>query len=543
MKKLFYGGDIITMELENDYVEAVYVEDGLIKKVGALKNFNDYLEDPSIEKIHLTGKTLLPGFIDPHSHLSMIGPLSALADLSECKNFDELIQTLKTYIKDHNLGESDVVYGFGYDHNFLAEHRHPTKDILNQVSTNIPIFISHASGHIGCANDCALTLAKIDSFTPDVEGGYIGRVNGTNEPNGYFEEESMMALQKMIFSKLTLDYNHLTKVGQEMYLKNGITTAQDGATQTDTIELFKHLAEQNDLLIDIVVYPQIVDNPQDMQENEKYAKKYYNRLKINGYKLFLDGSPQARTAWLTQPYEGEEEYRGYPQYSDEQVREFVQKAIDDDVQLLTHCNGDAASDQLLTHYSAALEKSNNPTKHELRPVMIHCQTARNDQLDKMKAIGMIPSIFVDHTYYWGDIHLKNLGEQRGNRISPAKSAFDRGLVVNLHQDAPVVKPNMLQTIWSAVNRITRKGVEIGKEERISVYDALKAVTINAAYAYFEEKKKGSISPGKVADFVILNDNPLKVDQMAIKDIQVLETIKEGNSLFKATAFQTQSMTK
>lgn len=131
----------------------------------------------------------------------------------------------------------------------------------------------------------------------------------------------------------------------------------------------------------------------------------------------------------------------------------------------------------------------------------------------------------------------------GNRISPAKSAFDRGLVVNLHQDAPVVKPNMLQTIWSAVNRITRKGVEIGKEERISVYDALKAVTINAAYAYFEEKKKGSISPGKVANFVILNDNPLKVDQMAIKDIQVLETIKEGNSLFKATAFQTQSMTK
>lgn len=131
----------------------------------------------------------------------------------------------------------------------------------------------------------------------------------------------------------------------------------------------------------------------------------------------------------------------------------------------------------------------------------------------------------------------------GNRISPAKSAFDRGLVVNLHQDAPVVKPNMLQTIWSAVNRITRKGVEIGKEERISVYDALKAVTTNAAYVYFEEKKKGSIAPGKVADFVILNDNPLKVDQMAIKDIQVLETIKEGNSLFKATAFQTQSMTK
>lgn len=542
MKKLFYGGNIITMENENDNIEVIYVENGLIKKIGALTDFQDLLQDPTVENINLNGKTLLPGFIDPHSHISMIGPMSVFADLSECNNLNDIVQTLKTYIQHHNLSKDDVVFGFGYDHNFLTEKKHPTKEILNQVSTTIPIFLLHASGHIGCANDSTLKLANINADTPDVQGGFIGRVGSTNEPNGYFEEESMMSLQKELFPYLKLDFASLLKAGQEIYLKNGITTAQDGATSSETIKLFTHLADHNQLLIDVVVYPQVIDNPEDMQNNKAYAKKYHNRLKINGYKLFLDGSPQAKTAWLTEPYEGEEEYRGYPQYSDEQVQQFVQKAIDDDVQLLTHCNGDAASDQLLTHYTNALNESKNPNKHLLRPVMIHCQTVRNDQLDKMKEIDMIPSIFVDHTYYWGDIHLKNLGKERGNRISPTKSAFDRGLVVNLHQDSPVVKPNMLQTIWSAVNRITRNGVQIGKEECISVYDALKAVTINAAYAYFEEDTKGSITPGKVADFVLLTENPLKVNPITIKDIEVVETIKEGKSLYKKETIQKQSIT-
>lgn len=534
MKKLFYGGDIITMASETDKVEAVYVEDGIIQRTGRIQDFHDLMHNPTIEKINIDGQTLLPGFIDPHSHLSMIGPLSTFADLSECKTFHDIIQTLKQYIQANEFGENDIVFGFGYDHNFLVEKSHPTKDILNQVSEKLPIFISHASGHIGCANDGALHLGNINAQTPDVKGGLIGRVKGTNEPNGYLEEESMMALQRAIFSHLKIDYIGLTKLGIDTYIQHGITTAQDGATNTDTINLFKHLAEQNELLIDVVAYPKITDNPQDMLENEKYARKYHQRFKINGYKLFLDGSPQAKTAWLTEPYEGEDDYCGYPQFTDKQVKSFTQKAIDDNVQLLTHCNGDAASDQLLQNYTLALSESKNPNKHHLRPVMIHCQTARDDQLDQMKKINMIPSIFVEHTYYWGDIHLQNLGEVRGNNISPARSAFDRGLVVNFHQDSPIVKVNMLHTVWSAVNRITRNGVSIGQHECVTVYEALKAITINAAYAYFEEDTKGSITVGKVADFVLLDKNPLKVPKMTIKDLNVMETIKEGVSIYKAT---------
>src|SRR5699024_6762766 len=216
-------------------------------------------------------------------------------------------------------------------------------------------------------------------------------------------------------------------------IKNGITTAQDGATSRETMALFQSLADKGKLKLDIITYPTVADNPDDMWANERYTKKYHNRLKIGGYKLFLDGSPQGKTAWLTEPYEGEATYKGYPWYKDEQVKNYVKKAIDDNVQLLTHCNGDAASDQLLENYEAGLNESNNPNKHNLRPVMIHCQTVRDDQLDKMVELAMIPSIFNAHTYYWGDVHLKNLGGARGRRVSPAKSAFDRGLIVNFHQ--------------------------------------------------------------------------------------------------------------
>lgn len=533
MKTLYYGGDIITMAREGEVIEAVFVEDGLIKKGGRLADFQELINDSTIEKMDLKGRTLLPGFIDPHGHISKMGRISVMADLSTCESFKDIIETLKLHMKRHGLGKSDPVVGFGYDHSFLIEGLHPTKDVLNQVSTEHLVFISHPSGHMGCANDVALRFLGIDEHTLDEEGGHIGRVDGTHEPNGYLEEANMMSVKEKIYSNIKMDVVQLALLGQDMYIQNGITTAQDGATSSETLALLRALAEESKLKLDIVAYPKVTENPSDMWKNEKYVQRYHNRLKIGGYKLFLDGSPQGKTAWMTQPYEDEESYRGYPLYKDEEVQQFVKKALDDDVQLLTHCNGDAASDQLLNSYEVALGESENPNKHNLRPVMIHCQTVRNDQLDKMVELSMIPSIFNAHTYYWGDVHLKNLGDARGRRVSPAKSAFERGLKVNFHQDAPVVKPDMLHTIWCAVNRITRKGVEIGPEERVSVYDALKAVTINGAYAYFEEDEKGSIEPGKVADFVILDENPLKVDPMKIKDLRVLETIKEGERIYQA----------
>ena len=258
---------------------------------------------------------------------------------------------------------------------------------------------------------------------------------------------------------------------------------------------------------------------------------YTGRLRIGGYKIVLDGSPQGRTAWMSKPYvNGEPEYCGYPWMKNELVDNLVKKAVSARKQILAHCNGDAASEQFISAYEKAVDKISN--KEDLRPVMIHCQTVRNDQLERMSRLKMIASMFVGHVWYWGDIHMRNFGPERGKHISPVRDAIDKGVVVSFHQDTPVTKPDMLHSVWCAVNRISRSGKIIGEEQSVVVYDALKAITINAAYQYFEEKTKGSIKEGKIADLVILSHSPLEIDQKEIRNIKVLETIKEGETIYK-----------
>ena len=280
MKKLYVGGDIITMSGEE--AEAVLTEDGIIQKVGLHQEFAEEEQDETIEQHDLQGKTLLPGFVDPHGHISMVGTLSVMANLREDESFADIQATLKKYIQDNNIAKGDVVVGFGYDHNFLKEERHPTKEILNEVSTEHPIFISHTSGHVGCANDAALKKAGVDATTPDEEGGVIGRIEGSNEPNGYLEEGSMMTVQRQIAAEMELDHVELALLSQDIYLQNGITTAQDGATSYDVLELFKSLGEAKKWKMDIAMYPTVVDNPEDVEKNREYVNQYHNLLKIGG---------------------------------------------------------------------------------------------------------------------------------------------------------------------------------------------------------------------------------------------------------------------
>ena len=257
------------------------------------------------------------------------------------------------------------------------------------------------------------------------------------------------------------------------------------------------------------------------------VRRYDRHLKIGGCKIFLDGSPQGRTAWMTEPYEnGDPSYCGYPVMSDAEVTDAAAVSANLGLQLLAHCNCDAAARQFLS----CLAKSADIGK--LRPVMIHAQFAGEGELDEMKRLGVMPSFFVAHVYHWGDEHIVNFGLHRASRISPAASALARGIKFTFHQDAPVIAPDMLETVWCAVNRVTEKGNLLGAEERISVYDALKAVTVNAAYQNFEENEKGTIEPGKAADLVILEDDPLSVAPQKIRYIRVSETVKGGESVYR-----------
>ena len=537
MQTLYYNGDIVTMENESDHPEAVLVTDGIITATGTFDVLNTK-RTADCKLIDLAGKTLMPSFIDGHGHISMASnQYLTNANLEDAKDFDDIVRILQEFIKKNQVPAGDVVVGCLYDHNYLKEGRHPDRAVLDRASTQHPIIISHTSSHMGAANSLALENAKINRDTPDPQGGMIARDPDTGEPTGYLEEAAYMMVKRFNEPKLPNPEDLLANV-QDIYAANGVTTAQDGATGRAALELIRRVGDAGRLKIDIVTYPMAMNAALDdladlMETHRDIARTYKNHVKIGGYKVVLDGSPQGKSAWMSEPYEDSGDYRGYPWLTDEQLHTSIRRALTDGQQLLTHCNGDASAQQLLDIYEEELALSDHPDKDSLRPVMIHCQTVRKDQLDRMQKLEMIPSIFVCHTWYWGDIHLKNFGEKRGRRISPVRSALDRGLVYNFHTDAPVTQPKMLHTVWTAVNRMTRSGAEIGPEQCIGVYDALKGITINAAYAYFEEDSKGSIKEGKRADLVILDKNPLKVDKMAIRDINVLETIKDGVTIYKA----------
>lgn len=533
MEKIYYGGKILTMEDANIYSEAILVKKGIVTKVG---NFDEVKKAASkkTELVDLKGKCLMPAFIDPHSHIVLNGQMAMFADLSQCKSFSDIITVVRQYIEENKISEKQMAVGFGYDNNFLSEELHPTKDVLDKISDRIPILLLHVSGHIGCANSAMLKLAEINEDSMDPKGGRICRIEGTTIPNGVLEESAMMNVQAFMRKRIKLNLNKMFSGLQQKYIECGITTAQEGAANIGNMKLLKIAQLLGKLQIDVVAYPLISDETvEQCLKDKKMCEGYNKHIRIGGYKMLLDGSPQGRTAWMSEPYLGaEEDYCGYPWLTDEKAYEYCLKAMDENMQILAHCNGDAASEQFLTAYEKALKDSNNPNSNNLRPVMIHCQTVRNDQLDRMGKINMIPSIFVGHVYYWGDIHVKNFGETRGHHISPVGDALNRNLTVNFHQDTPITKPDVLHSVWCAVNRISRKGNLIGADQKISVYDALKAVTINAAYAYFEEDTKGSIKEGKRADLVVLDKCPMEVDPMEIKDINVLETIKDGKTIYK-----------
>ena len=511
-KIMFFNGNIITMENKEANPEAILIENGIIKKVGNLEEVER--EEKGTRKIDLQGKTLMPAFIDTHSHITAYAKTLSYVSLNNCKNINDIIERLKEYKEKNKIKKGKWIVGVGYDNNFLIEKRHPSKEELDILENENPILVTHISGHMGIFNSSGLEKLGIKEETR----------------TGYLEENEFIK-QATKIDKIDRkeEKENLNKV-QERYLSYGITTVQDGLTKKEDFELLKEVAKENELKVDVVSYIDLEENKEIIKENKDYIKKYKNNLKIGGYKIILDGSPQARTAYLSKPYEGEKEYRGYPSKKDYEVDDFVKTAIEENMQLLSHCNGDSAADQLINSIKNVAKEKEVESIKKQRPVMIHAQTIRKDQILECKEFEIIPSFFIAHIYYWGDVHLKNLGT-RAYRISPAKDALDNNIIFTFHQDAPVLEPNMLETIDIAVNRKTKNGVVLGEEEKIDVYSALKAVTINAAYSYFEEDKKGSIKPGKVADFIILSDNPLTVNKEKIKDIKILSTWKNGKEVY------------
>ncbi len=549
--KIYTGGDIITMDSLRPRADALLVKEGRIQALGSRSEMLGLTREDAVE-VDLQGKTLLPGFIDAHGHLAIVISFQRFENLAsppvgEIRDIEDLIVQLrraKLCVPEGEIsGEEEVcvpegawILGAGYDDALLAEGRHPTKADLDRVSTTHPIFIWHVSGHLGVCNSKCLQRVGISTDTPDPEDGVIRRMPDSNEPNGVLEESPVL---QIMFEQLPL-YDQEQRYAwlegaQDYFASHGITTVQDGATGPADLALFQRAAEENRLRVDVVAYPMATLYP-PVAHQYPYSRSYDNGFRVGGIKLMLDGSPQGKTAWLTEPYhvppEGRDaDYRGYGLMSDEALQASLETYFSAGMPVIAHANGDAASDQLIRGVEAIRGKLGDADR---RTVVIHAQTMRRDQVAQLTENSMMPSYFVAHTFYWGDWHRDSvLGRERGSRISPLASTVELGVPFTIHNDTPVVPPDMMLLLWCAVNRVTRSGQVLGPDERIPAEEALKAITIDAAYQYFEEADKGSLEPGKLADLVIVSHNPTKVDPMFIKEIQVLETIKAGETIYRS----------
>jgi predicted amidohydrolase YtcJ len=485
--------------------------------------------------IDFGNQAILPGFIDAHGHASYLAFATQVANIAsppvgKIKTIEDLQAELRKFIKDSNLQPGEWLMGLGYDDSLLAEQRHPTKEDLDQVSTEHPIYLIHVSAHLGAANSMGLALANINSDTPDPSGGKIRRYENSSEPNGVFEETAAYPVQQLAMSAYK-DPIGSVKKAMEIYASHGITTAQDGASSPETIGLMQAADAQGMINLDVISYPVGQNGLDTILETINFGS-YKGRVKVGGIKLILDGSPQGKTAYLTEPYykpphSESESYKGYPLIPQKEVSKWVSRYADLNIPIMAHANGDAAADMLIK----AVKNADMNKDH--RTIMIHAQTVREDQLDQMKELKIIPSYFSTHTFYWGDWHRDSVfGVDRAMRISPTRSTLDRKMPFTVHNDAPVVPPDMIRLLWSTTNRITRSGKILGPEQKISTYSALEAMTINAAYQHFEDSIKGTIEVGKLADLVVLSEDPLSMPADELLKLKVMATYSHGKEIFK-----------
>ena len=530
--RLFRGANILTMD--GSTPSAVAVRGETIVWTGAAENSDRFI-GADTEIVDLGERALLPGFIDAHGHFTFLASLVRSANLAPppvgaVSSIAELQQTLREHIAERGIPPGEWVFGFGYDDSLMAERRHPTRDDLDVISTEHPIGLTHVSGHLSAVNSAGLERIGIAAETPDPSGGIIRRRPGSREPDGVLEETAAYPLRaenQPDPAELPSDI----EAALLTYAGYGMTTAQDGAFSLGLLPLLQEMADEGRLKLDVSVYPAVRSASDELPDLDWRAMR--GPLTVAGVKLFLDGSPQGKTAYLTKPYEvpphGQPaDYRGYPTYEQPQVDAMVARFLGEGVQVLAHANGDAAADMLIDAVEAA-----NPT-HDHRTVMIHAQTVREDQLDRMAKLAMIPSFFAAHTFFWGDWHRDSvLGVERGSRISPTRSTVNRNMRFTIHNDAPVVPPNAIRLLWAATNRQTRSGQTLGPEQQLTVMEALRAMTVDAAFQNFEENRKGVIAAGMQADLVVLSQNPVTLGAERLLELEVAQTISRGRTVFTA----------
>jgi predicted amidohydrolase YtcJ len=542
-KQVFINGTVLTMNNNNSIVQAIAVEHDTIVDEGSNDVIKQLIDEDTV--VHdLLGKTLIAGFVDSHSHFPGIGTGKLTVDLNsppigDIASIEDIIIRLTTKLS--TIKEGKWLIGVGYDDSLLKENRHVNRDDLDRISTTVPILLMHVSGHIVAINSLGLELAglEVDSIDKHVvapKGGRFVRDN-SDRLTGVIEETARFDVLKLAFDLSFFDFIDMVEQGAQEYAAAGVTTAQSGLSQEGQIKGLSLIDKLGLIPQRLIVWPDMDTGKRWLSGEFDDASYTTENVTIGAIKLVADGSIQAYTGYLAAPYHkhavghgehSKSDYQGYPSMEQIELENIISELHQKGRQMAVHANGDAAIEMVINAIEKAQELSPRP---DARHIIIHAQMATIPQLQRMKNIGITPSFFSSHTYYWGDRHREIfMGPERSQGISPARSAVDIGLPFSIHLDTPVVPMDPLFATWSAVNRLTSSGQLLGPHERISVMQALRSVTIDAAWQVFLDNETGSLEVGKKADLVILSENPL-LQPTTLDKIEVLSTYVSGLKIY------------
>jgi predicted amidohydrolase YtcJ len=466
--RIFTGGPVLTMNDAQPRAGAVAVTDGRIVAVGTEEEIAAFRGEGT-EVTDLAGRALVPGFFDAHGHVMAGGVQALTANLlappdGEVTDIASLQQVLRDWAEENSetVAQVGLIMGFGYDNSQLAEQRHPTRADLDAVSTEIPVFLIHQSGHIGAANSRALERLGITAASENPPGGLILK-DAAGEPTGVLEENAFFAALPGLFTNVGPEgMKAILKAGGELWARYGYTTAQEGRSLPGSVGVLAAVAAEGGFRIDVMTHVDVIAGREFLLEN--VSADYVNRFRVAGAKLTVDGSPQGFTALRDRPYYAPvgnypPGYLGYASVTQAQVDDSVEWAYANGVQILAHANGEGAQDMLIAAVGAATERHGAADR---RTTLIHGQFAREDQVDSYKALGVIPSFFPMHTFYWGDWHRdRTVGPALADDISPTGWAVRRGMIFTSHHDAPVAFPGF----DAGARRHRHAAVAVGRHHR------------------------------------------------------------------------------
>jgi predicted amidohydrolase YtcJ len=521
---VLHNANVITVDPRLPAAEAVAVFNGRILAVGDSAEILR-LAGAQTVKINVGGKTIVPGFIDAHSHPAYSG-LAHLRNVdTDLRSIEAIKQAIHERAKITPKGE--WILGFKYDDTKTKEGRIINRYDLDEAAPDHPVTITHRGGHSSYVNSRALELAGYSDSSPDPKGGKLGRENG--RLTGQLLENAADPIQEQVPNTFTrADHQEGVRLITKMMSKSGVTSVTDAYGSTTDLSAYQDALQADELSMRIycmISYAQI----QEMLDAGLQTGFGNEWVRIGGMKITLDGSISERTARLSEPYMGRPDDYGIIVMDEEEIYPYALKAHLNDWQIGVHANGDVAIDKTLNIYERLQRE--HPRK-DPRFRLEHCTVINPDLVGRIKALNAIPNPFSTYVYFHGE-KMKEYGSERLENMFALRSFLDAGIKVTQTSDYPPGPFEPMMALQSSVTRTDMNGNLWGPSQRISVEEALKIGTIHGAYASYEENIKGSITPGKLADLVVLGQDPHKVDPSELIAIPIERTMVGGKWVYES----------